>query len=69
MKRLLGLAGIPTLEQVVYMAVVQFERLISVGGAVPLAVGAVAAYILPLRWGCGNGHDSSWPYPGGHNAR
>lgn len=46
MRRLFGLPGIPTLEQIFHAVVSQLERLISMGGAVPLAVGTVLAYLL-----------------------
>ena len=46
MKRLFALPGIPTLEQLSYAIFTQLDRLISLGGMVPLAVCALLAYAL-----------------------
>ena len=48
MKRLLAFSGLPTLEQLSFAVFTQFERFISMGGAVPAAVGTLLAYLFLL---------------------
>ena len=46
MKRLLAFSGLPTLEHLSFAVFTQFERLVSMGGAVPVAVGTLLAYLV-----------------------
>ena len=46
MKKHFGLPFIPAFEQSVFAITTQLERLLAIGGAVPLAVATVVAYFL-----------------------
>jgi hypothetical protein len=46
MRRIFSLSGLPSLPQLLLAVFTQFERLISLGGGVPVAVGALVAYFV-----------------------
>ncbi len=46
MNRLLVSFGLPTLQQVLHFVFSAFERVLSIGGVLPVALGALLAYIL-----------------------
>jgi len=50
MKRIFGLSGVPYLEQLSALVVTQLERLLAIGGAVPLAIGTLLAYFLLIGY-------------------
>lgn len=50
MKRFLGFSGVPFLDQLSTAIVTQLERLLAIGGAVPLAIGTLLAYIFLIGY-------------------